>query len=543
MDLEELLRQYLQLSVGLDDSARDPLKRFRWASSAQARVWRWLCEGHEVLARFGNVAGKTSGVAAGIVAVCRGIRKLDDQQLPNVRVPCIVWVLTKTRRQQVDSVQAEYVRWLGGVPHEIAWDNRAKGYIDSIWIATQWCSHGTGTHCSSCSRVVFHCEQSGIYTFLGGRVDIIHADEPPSELIWREARSRLRAGSQLLLVISATPLYRKEWEWMARDFTDCEDRPRVGRVEVRSSLYENVYLTPYDRATLLRRWTNDPLFDARETGKYIDASGLCPFPSALLNRWDDFTRPPDRTLWVKIEDERDTANGLVLRHTKVPVEQWWVPEARESYWILVDPSTGIEDEKHDPAGLHVYARRRPRLVARYDGFTRAHGMGVLAAKLGRYYNRAMVDVEVTGGWGRGTLSALRTAKYPHVNRRQVELEPGRYGWKQGWDTTAPARAEMMAAVQRALEENSIVMPSRAVVSTLRGIIVDAAGKYLAAPGRHDEDLILLGRAMVLMADRRYYSPAEPTRAAGMRAAIRKELGQDPGLDDDAPRPRLRTRGR
>lgn len=534
---------YLNFMAGLDIRRRDPLKFFRWCSTAQASMFKYLAMGLEVFARFGNSAGKTYGAAHGVVAICRGLEQLDGVRLPKVRGPgVVVWVLTKTRRAQVDASQAAYLEAIGAYPHEIAWDNRAKHYIDSIWVATRWCSHGNGKHCSTCSRIVFHCEQSGVETMLGGRVDLIHSDEPPSEKIWREARSRKRAGAQLLLLITATPLYRKDWFWLAQDFTNCLDAPRRGRVELCSNIDDNRFLTPHDRKALIELWTGDVLFDARRWGKYVDATGHCPFKFALISRMEDaHARPPARSINVRVETERDTTTGVVLVHQNVKVDQWYPKEPDETYWVLGDPSTGVEDATHDPAGLWVVSRRRPRLVARYDGYIAAWGLGILGAKLARYYNGAFLDFETNGGYGRAALkSASSRARYTNFNWREVEEKPGEYRQVLGWETTFPLRGQFMALSQQWLEEGpGLVVHSGAVYSCLRNITIDSSGKYLAAEGRHDEDLILLGRALHLLGSRPEAPLRQDEKRVTMGRVLNTELGRPTIADDDEPGQNIR----
>ena len=539
------LQLYLNLTAALDVRRRDPLKFFRWCSTQQAKMFKFLAMGLEVLARFGNSSGKTYGAAFGVVAICRGLDELDGVKLPKLRQPVVWWVLTKTRRAQVDAAQAAYLAAIGAWPHEVAWDNRAKHYIDSIWLATRWCVHGTGTHCGSCSRIVFHCEQSGVETMLGGRVDGIHSDEPPKEEIWREARSRKRAGAQLLLLITATPLYRINWYWMAVDFSDCNEKPRRGRVELRSNIDDNRFLTNRDRRALEQLWQGDVLYDARRWGEYVDATGMCPFKSTLIARLEKSAREPVIRK-VKVETERDTSRGVILTHQTVLVQQWWQKEPWETYWAVADPSTGIEDSKHDPAAIHVYARRQPRLVARYEGYIAAWGLGVLLGKLSRYYNSAWADVETNGGYGRGTLSALtRRARYTQINWREAEEEPGKYRTVLGWETTHSLRGQYMALIQQWLEEaGDPRCMSSAVFSCLRNITVDNTGKYLAAEGRHDEDLILLGRGLYLLTTRPEAPIAVDVRNPNMKRALESELGRPVIMPDTAeevsPR-RVRTR--
>lgn len=535
---------FLNLTAGLDIRRRDPLKFFRWCSTQQAKVFRFLGLGLEVLARFGNSAGKTWGAAHGVVAILRGLDELDGVKLPRIRRPAVWWVLTKTRRAQVDAAQEAYLHAIGGWPHEIAWDNRAKHYIDSIWIATRWCSHGHGSHCGNCSRLVFHCEQSGVETMLGGRVDGIHSDEPPNEKIWREARSRKRAGAQLLLLITATPLYRKDWYWMATDFTDCEERPKRGRVEVRSSIDDNIFLSKADRDKLIQNWQGDDLFDARRWGEYVDSAGSCPFKRQLLKRVEARCSEPRHIMRAKVETERDTAQGIVVSHQAVQVEQWWPRERGETYWVLCDPSTGVDDDKHDPAGIHVYARRKPRLVARYDGYIAAYGLGILAAKLARYYNGAWLDVETNGGYGRAALhSASRRARYTNLMYREVEQEPGKFRDVLGWETTHPLRGQFISHWQQWLEEQDEPhIPSFGVISTLKNITVDNHGKWLAAEGRHDEDFILGGRGLYLLATRPEAGEAAKPERKGLKAVLEKELRRPVlGVNEPDGQPRLRRR--
>lgn len=529
------LQLYLNLRAGLDLKRRDPLKFFRWCSKAQSMMATYLAMGLEVFARFGNSAGKTFGAAHLVVAIVRGLEWLDGVRLPKVREPVVWWVLTKTRRAQVDAAQAAYLEAIGAHPHEIAWDNRSKHYIDSIWVSTRWCVHGHGSHCGTCSRIVFHCEQSGVETMLGGRVDGIHSDEPPKESIWREARSRKRAGAQLLLLITATPLYRKDWFWMAVDFVDCLLRPNRGRVEIVSNMDENKFLTPWDRETLDNLWKGDPVYDARRWGKYVDATGWCPFKYPDIEAHEKGCREPWKVAKMKIETERDTARGIVIAHQSVNVELYYPREPDESYWGLGDPSTGISDAKHDPAGIHVYSRRRPRLVARYEGYLAAWGMGVLLGKLGRYYNNATLDVETNGGYGRGSLRALKDrARYTNINFRDLEEEPGKFRTVLGWHTSLAMRGQFIAGIQQWLEERSEpLVRSAAVLSCLRNITVDQTGKYLAAEGRHDEDMILLGRALVLFQTRPDFPVTPEEKRPTMRKALERELGR-PSIFDESP---------
>ena len=517
----------LALAQSLDSGDADPLRDFHWTSQGQADMARLAGEA-EVYARCGNKAGKTTGAAALFVALCRGLRDLYGVRLPYYPTPGVHWVLTKSYEQQVDSSQKAYMRWIGRHPHEVAWLNKSKHQMAAIWVATTICRHATGTHCATCSRIVFHSEQGGEESTLGALIDSAHGDEPPNERVWREVRTRKDAGKRLVLVITATPLYRKDWEWMVRDFADCYRTPRDGRVELRWTMYDNRALTAADHAEYLRLWAGDPLLEARINGDYLDVSGDCPFPYEHLNRWESGCVEP-KVVPIRIAGTMGTDSRLVKRTLGVQV--WWAPEDGETYFGVIDPALGIADGLHDPTGLHVYARRTPRLVARFDDFLSPYGTGVLAARVFRRYAGCIGDCEMNDGRGDMVLQAAREHGFHRWNREEVRRRDGKVGKRDGWVTNDVNRGQMIAAVHRMLETDSVVVKSRGVVSTLRGVIVDRNGKVLAADGRHDEDMILMGRAGMLYAMHPDV-PMPETQETGLGAALRHELGRDVFRDED-----------
>jgi hypothetical protein len=45
-----------------------------------------------------------------------------------------------------------------------------------------------------------------------------HADEPPKEHIWNEVRARGHAGAPFVRIITATPLIRRQWTWLKKQY-------------------------------------------------------------------------------------------------------------------------------------------------------------------------------------------------------------------------------------------------------------------------------------------------------------------------------------
>lgn len=517
---------------------RDPLLGFHFMSEAQRQLFL-QCHDNEVYWRSGNSGGKTAGGAALGVALARGIEELDGVKLPKLGLPNLGWVITQSYKQQVDASQRAYLKWLGEWPHDVSYvAGKAKGYIETIYVSTALCKHGHGQSCSNCSRIVFHCEESD--SSIGGRIDWAHGDEPPSEQIWREVRGRRTAGRPFIKFITATPLDPQRWMWIQEDFAAClvyaskhitggEEMfgtPAGGRAEIRSTIYDNKALRKEDIQGFITDFRGDPFFDARVRGEYVDATGQCPFDVTAIDRWQTRCRP-GRADKVIVQTEMDRDDGRFVTAVKVDIETWWDAEPGEKYLVIADPASGIVKRGHDPAGLCVFARKHPRLVARFNGYLAPHGLGSLAGILATRYNKALVDVEMNAGYGGPFLTGL--GRYSNINKDTDPDKPGYVNQRLGFRVTAANRGELIGSIQQALIEDGIEVLSVDVLSTLRNVVltVTASGhsKYQARPGKHDEDMIILGRALYLMATR----PLRERQQEAFSARLRKALG--------VPRPR------
>jgi hypothetical protein len=216
-----------------------------------------------------------------------------------------------------------------------------------------------------------------------------------------------------------------------------------------------------------------------------------------LDEWAKWTAKPTLREY-SILAERTTEAGRVSEPRLVRVQVWEPTDETDSYVLVADPSTGVRSRTHDPAGFQVWSRRKRKLVARYNDYLEPYGLGYLIGLVAKDYNNALVDVDMTGGYGGPTITALSNLRYHNINRDYHEYRPGSSTSQLGFRITHENRAEITDAIQRALVDDSVTVPSDEVLSCLKGCTVDERGKFLAAPGRHDEDMICMGRALHLM---------------------------------------------
>lgn len=496
----EILDEGQFLAALLEQAEYDPLSSFRCISEAQRKLLRYSSQA-EVLMRSGNAGGKTACGAALAVALLRGVRELDGIRLPELPVPCIGWCLVQTYQAQVDSAQAAVLGWLGTWPHKA--DMLRGDIIQTLWVSTAKCVHETDKRCRTCSKLVFHSADGG--GSVGGRIDFGWADEPPKYATWDEFRQRGGAERRLVRFLTATPKEKTWWWWLAnRDygFVNCDDKIVGGLVEIRCSIFDNKALSPVSLADKIASAERSQYKDAILYGDYVDLRGECPFNVSRLQEWQrrPYVVDPE-TLRVSIRSEQTFDDGRHLIEKVCPVQVWEQPREGFSYLAVLDPSSGVKSKAHDPAAIHVYRwSGRPMLVARYCDYLEPYGLGYLAGKLGTLYNRALIDVDVTGGYGANSITALSQQRYHNIVRDYHEASPGSLTPRLGFVITGVNRSEITTSIVRALEEDSVAIPSADVLSSLLGISVDEKDKWLATPNsaRHDEDMICMGRALHLM---------------------------------------------
>lgn len=542
---------YAGVQAGLALRERAPLDYWHHSSPQSIEATRLLSDFDELYARAANKAGKTEWGVAATLAMLQKRPDLDGVPLPHWRGKIDAVCLVLDYNQQKLSVQQTVERLLGRWPHHARW--KGDGILASLKIMPVSGDADEGTW-STLTFMSQENRRSGV----GVRADIVLADEPPREPIFRELRKAAHAGRRIIRIIAATPTIRSQWAWLKEEYGDC---PRGGVrrhedwAEVRWGLHDNSALSAEEKAKLLREYRKDPIREARIWGDYVDASGDCPFDLPTLYAMledETFVSEPDVRTW-EITREVQTETGLERVKRQVAVEIWARPRPGREYYLNVDPSRGIDSTRHDPGGILVCEMGTGDVMALYNGYIGGFGLGILAAGLAQQYNRAIVDPETNGGWGEGVLRGLAEVGYGNIAHTRRITQPGKWEPNLGFTTSTATRPAFIQAVQDWQESYRLGAPyarvrSRRIVQQLIDTILDEDGKAVAAPGLHDEFLILWGQSLRKTRPVLY----DPNLARPARAVVpvrRRELTfeeliataplERPAGGNRAPVPRLR----
>lgn len=504
----------LTAESGLARIADDPIAAFRFSSEAQRNFARAFHSFREVYMRAGNASGKTYIGAHYFVALMRGVKKLDGVDMPLLGTPVSGLVLAQGREMAKESVIRSVMKAVGKHPHH---EERAANSIVAIWVKPD---NMKSDDWRDWSVMRFFVEDG--QSVEGMRLDFAWADEPPKWFLWTRLRTRAKANRPFLRAITATPIDILTWRPLRDDYKGCEwPHGRAGKVEIRLTVFDNTALSKEHIRKLREDAARDIYGEAILRGEYVNAVGANPFDKAGLRRWVDRCKPGKQV-------EGLTPGGVQYRY-----ETWGERQDGEGYFVVADPSAGIEDSQHehDPSGYWVGTRSIPyRVVERYNGYLSSRDLGWLCAQRAAHYNRAMLCWEHNSGYGESFWEGSGHYSNPYVefhgDRRHLQLSE-----RIGWLTTATTRGTLIGALQKAILQGGIELYSLEAVESLGSVVLKRDGlRAEAKSGAHDEDMIIGGLYCHLLETVPWYAP-EP-EAGSVRLARDLGVRLKPQSDDE-----------
>jgi len=180
--------------------------------------------------------------------------------------------------------------------------------------------------------------------------------------------------------------------------------------------------------------SGEPIFDHEEL-EYMRQS--CCDPIAL----GDILGPPSDMFFM------ERRNG--------PLALWEKPQPLTHYFVGVDAAKGVEEG--DFAAIVGWNAETGEQAFRYAGRVGPEALAEKVNYLCRWYNKAMVNVEVTGGWGYIVVKALRDQfHYPnqYLWRSRDDKPDTKPRQALGWETTDRTR-QMLFNVFRTALRNSL----------------------------------------------------------------------------------------
>jgi len=208
------------------------------------------------------------------------------------------------------------------------------------------------------------------------------------------------------------------------------------------------------------------------------------------------------------------AEGVIVdgKFVEVPGERLHVfkhPQPGRLYVIGADVGSGVAGKDGDPSSADVVDAVTGEQVAHLHVIEEPQAFALDLYQLGKYYNEALIAVEVTGGHGLATALALRDMGYTKLYQRRVyDRLSGGFVNKIGWNTTKATRRLMIDGLRAAFSNGEVVVNERATLQEMLTFVRNpTTGEFEAAAGAHDDRVISLAIACMVRKDVYEYATA------------------------------------
>lgn len=207
-----------------------------------------------------------------------------------------------------------------------------------------------------------------------------------------------------------------------------------------------------------------------------------------------------RAIGRLVEDHGQTK---VLLDPGGPLAVWKYPHPEHRYYIGCDAAKGVEEG--DFAAAAVWDGSTGEQAARFDARVPPEVFALILNDLGRWYNKAMLNVELTGGYGREVQKRLRDElMYPNFYRWKGKDDKAISKRRDslGWEMTTYSRRTAFNLFAESLRLRELSIFDEQMVNQMDSASLDEGFRWEVSKG-HDDILVanLLGWVAI-----RHYPP-------------------------------------
>lgn len=178
-----------------------------------------------------------------------------------------------------------------------------------------------------------------------------------------------------------------------------------------------------------------------------------------------------------------------------PLKVWSQPQENEQYVIGADVAEGVGG---DYSVASVVSKDTHKTVARWRGDIQPADFGEVLEQLGRWYNRALIGVEINNH-GLTTVQRLRDIGYDNLYRRESGIDERleEFTSRLGWRTDIKTKPLMIDHLAEAIAKGQITDYDRIFINECMTYVTDERGRTNAQDGCHDDTVMATAVAFQL----------------------------------------------
>lgn len=296
---------------------------------------------------------------------------------------------------------------------------------------------------------------------------------------WEKAEEKMTtleaSAAKGLIVVESTPSnvgtwYHKTWVTDDNDYVKKEYGWWWGYTE--------------EQVRKIEKRMNDPQRFTREFELTFLTAGRPVFDPIMVKRM--------RKNILKVGDEYPVGSGKYVEKMPDGLVIYIKPQPEHIYVVGGDVSEGVEGGDYSTAT--IFDRTSGEEVAFYRGLIAPDKFGELLNTWGRYYNNALMVVEVNNH-GLTTLTALKNFIYPCMYYRPVKFETiaTSYSDKLGWKTNKVTRPILIDDLAQALR-GVLLLHSKETLDEMMTFVYNDNNDMVSLSGYHDDTIFSTGIA-------------------------------------------------
>lgn len=230
---------------------------------------------------------------------------------------------------------------------------------------------------------------------------------------------------------------------------------------------------------------NDPQRFAREYELMFLTAGRPVFDAYMIKKM--------RSNILRVGDEYPKGSGKFVEQAPDKLVIYRKPEPDKVYVVGGDVAEGVDGGDFSVAT--IFDRATGEEVAFYRGHLAPDNFGKLLNTWGRYYNNALMVVEINNH-GISTLMTLRNLAYPSLYFRPNKFDSlaTTYSDKIGWKTNKLTRPILIDDLAQGLRDGIILLHSKTTIDEMMTFVYDTLGDMVSLPGYHDDGIFASGIA-------------------------------------------------
>lgn len=234
-----------------------------------------------------------------------------------------------------------------------------------------------------------------------------------------------------------------------------------------------------EQIDVIRRRINNPMKFAQEYGLEFLSSGRPVFASDLIKRL--------RKGIYKIGDKVKDENGVetTVTQNEDGLIMYSPPRPGRTYVAGADVAEGVTGG--DYSVMTIFDRESGEEVAFWRGYIPPDRFGGLLNKFGRFYNNALMVVEINNH-GLTTVTALKNLMYPQLYFQPAKFDKmgTSYSDRLGWKTSKVTRPLMIDDLREALADGSYKIHTEKTLDEMLTFVFDDGGNMVTQSSFHDD---------------------------------------------------------